>query len=208
MDTDSPPDPGKRPAKRAYKSPLREKQLAETRERIINAGVKLIHEIPNWEWKTLTYKAISDRAGVSERTVYRHFPTEREMKDAIMRKMVDSSGVDLTTLRLSDFANVTAQVFAFLSNVASTTPIEDNPTFASIDEHRRERLLNAVATDTPGWTEQERENVTALLDILWNVPPYERLIKTWQFDNQRATKVTAWLIQLILEAIKNDNRPR
>lgn len=207
MDTDSPTDPEKQSTKRAYKSPLREKQLAETRNRIIDAGVELIHEIPNWDWKTLTFKAISKRAGVSERTVYRHFTTEREMKDAIMRKMVDSSGIDLTTLQLGEFANVTAQVFSFLSNVASTPESEENPTFASIDTHRRQRLLNAVAEETPGWSREDRENVTALLDILWNVPPYERLIKTWKFDNQRATKVTAWLIQLILEAVRNDNRP-
>jgi len=208
MDTDNPPDSSHQPPKRGYKSPLREKKLAETRERIINAGVELIHKIPNWDWKTLTFRAISDRAGVSERTVYRHFPTEREMKDAIMRKMVDISGIDLSTLQLGEFTNVTAQVFSFLSNVASAPANEEDPTFASIDAHRRQCLLNAVAEETPDWSEEDRENVTALLDILWNVPPYERLIKIWKFDNQRATKVTGWLIQLIQDAIKNDNRPQ
>lgn len=193
--------------KRAYKSPLREKKRVETRQRIINAGVELIHEVPNWDWKTLTFKAVSERAEVSERTVYRHFPTERDLKDAIMQQLVDSSGVDLSTLKLEEFDKTTAQVFSFLSNVAITPSEDENPTFATIDAHRRQCLLDAVTRDIPEWSEEERINAAAVLDILWNTPLYERLVKYWGFDNDRATRVTSWLVRLIQEAIKNDNRP-
>lgn len=196
-----------KPTRRTYNSPLRERQAAETRKSIIDAGVEIIHELPNWDWKSLTFKAVGERAGISERTVYRHFSTERKLKDAIMRQLVDTAGVDLSSMELKDFPEVTAVVYQFLSKVASVEEEETDPTFASIDEHRRQALLSAVIKATPSWSTTEQENTAALLDILWNLPPLERLTKLWRFDTQRSTEIVGWLIRLIEEAIKDDRRP-
>ena len=196
-----------KPTKRSYNSPLRQQQTAETRQRIIAAGVELIHEITNWDWKSLTFKAVGERAGISERTVYRHFSTERKLKDAIMQSLVDDSGVDLSGMKLKDFAGITETVYRFLANVASAEEEESDPTFASIDENRRNALLGAVSQAKPKWSEQEQENTAALLDILWNLPPYERLVKLWRFDTDRSVKIVTWLINLIEEAIQHDRRP-
>lgn len=193
--------------RRTYNSPLRERQAAETRQSIIDAGVELIHEIPNWDWKNLTFRAVGERAGISERTVYRHFSTERILKDAIMRQLVDTAGVDLSTMELEDFPEITGVVYEFLASVASRQEEETDPTFASIDEHRRLALLDAVIRATPNWSEAEQENAAALLDILWNLPPFERLSHLWRFDTKRSIDIVGWLIRLVEEAIKKDRRP-
>lgn len=193
--------------RRTYNSPLRERQAAETRKSIIDAGVELIHELPNWDWKSLTFKAVGERAGISERTVYRHFSTERKLKDAIMRQLVDTAGVDLGSMELKDFPEVTAVVYEFLASAASAEEEETDPTFASIDEHRRLALLDAVVRATPEWSITDQENTAALLDILWNLPPLERLSKLWRFDTQRSIDIVGWLIRLIEEAVENDRRP-
>src|SRR5204862_2508851 len=59
--------------RRKYDSPVRRRQAAETRERIIAAGVDILHGFPVWNWRALTVGAVAERAGVNERTVYRHF---------------------------------------------------------------------------------------------------------------------------------------
>src|SRR5262245_58672451 len=57
---------------RRYDSVVRRERAAQTRDRIVAAGSELAHEFASWDWKPLTFRAVADRAGVGERTVYRH----------------------------------------------------------------------------------------------------------------------------------------
>ena len=99
-------------------------------------------------------------------------------------------------------------MYRFFSNFAAAQEEEEtDPTFASIDEHRCKALLDSVARARPEWSATEQENAAALLDILWNLPPYERLIRLWRFDTERSIGIVSWLIKLIEEAILLDRRP-
>jgi AcrR family transcriptional regulator len=193
--------------RRGYNSPVRRRQSAETRERIIAAGAGLVHGFPAWDWKNLTAGAVGKQAGISERTVHRYFSTERLLRDAVLQRLVEESGVSLEALELQDFASVTTRMFGYLSSFAVAPATVDDPTFASMDRQRRDALLGAVARATPGWPDRERETVAALLDIFWNLPPYERLITSWGFDTGRATRAIAWLIGLIEATVRNGPRP-
>ena len=137
--------------KRRYNSPLRQQQAAATRERIVAAGAKLVHSYPAWDWTNLTAPAVGERAGVSERTVQRHFATERQLRDAVLQRMLEESGIALQDLELDHFADVTERMFAYLSSFAIAPEPVSDPSFASMDEYRRDALLNAVARATPGW---------------------------------------------------------
>lgn len=193
--------------RRSYNSPLRQRQSAETRERIVTAGASLVHGYQAWDWTNLTAGAVGERAGVSERTVHRYFSTERKLRDAVLQRLYEESGVKLEKLELGDFADVTAHMFTYLSSFSAAPATIQDPTFASMDQHRRDALLNAVARATPSWSDRERESAAAVLDILWNQPPYERLITAWGFDNERATGAITWLIGLIEQAIRNGDHP-
>jgi AcrR family transcriptional regulator len=210
----SPPTPEENPVKqskakkrRKYDSPLRRQQRAETRERIVAAGSELVHELPDWDWKSLTFRAVAERAGVSERTVHRYFSSERKLRDAVIERLVEESGVKLDDLHLEDFASTTARVFSYLPTFAvEPAPLKD-PTFASMDQRRRDALLQAVVRATPHWSESEREMVAAALDILWTPSTYERLVATWGFDTDRSIGTITWLVDLIENAVRNDKRP-
>ena len=71
-------------SRRTYDNRARQEKAAQTRERIVAAGSELVHDFDTWNWRDLTFKAVAERAGVGERTVYRHFPTERHLHDAVM----------------------------------------------------------------------------------------------------------------------------
>ena len=193
--------------RRGYNSPVRRQQSAATRERIIAAGAELVHGFPAWDWKNLTAGAVGEQAGISERTVHRYFSTERLLRDAVLQRLVEESGVSLESLELDDFADVIAHMFSYLSSFAVAPATETDPTFAEMDQRRRDALLGAVARATPGWPDPERETVAAVLDILWTQPPYDRLITSWGFDSERAIKTITWLIGLIEESVRNDRRP-
>ena len=73
-----------------------------------------MHEFDSWNWRDLTFRAVAERAGVGERTVYRHFPTERHLHDAVMARLESEAGVSYEDVDLSTLAETTARVFAAL----------------------------------------------------------------------------------------------
>ena len=52
---------------------------------------------------------------MNERTVYRHFANERALRDAVMHRLEEEAGIDLTGLRLEDVADVAARIFEHVS---------------------------------------------------------------------------------------------
>jgi AcrR family transcriptional regulator len=195
------------PQKRSYDSPLRRQQYAETRERIIAAGARIVHGLPTWDWDALTFAAVGDGAGVSARTVHRHFSTERKLRDAVLQRLMQESGVSLEQLELDTFARLAGQVLAYLSSFAVTPQPVLDPTFAAIDAQRRTALLGAVARAAPQWPAPDQQAAAAMLDVFWNPAPFERLLGAWGFDSARAIGATTWLIGLIEDAIRSDRRP-
>lgn len=201
--------PSRPTSRRAYNSPLRQQQAAETRDRIVAAGARIAHRLPDWDWRDLTFKAVGDRAGVSERTVHRHFSSERKLRDAVLQKLVQESGVQLEGLELGDFAGIAAGVYRYLQSFKATTPTTiSDPTFAALDEQRRLALVGAVARATPQWSATDQEVAAAALDMLWNPYAYERLSTGWHFDADRATRAIDWVVGLVESAIRAGQRPK
>jgi AcrR family transcriptional regulator len=193
--------------RRTYDSPVRRQRAAETRERILAAGSELVHGFSRWDWRELTVRAVAKRAGVNERTVYRHFSSERDLHDAVMRRLQEEAGDPLEGLTLQDFPAVVARLFDYLSSFATRPHTTTDPTFAAVDERRRQALLAAVEPSTAGWSDEEREMAAALLDVLWSVVSYERLVAVWGIGAEQATEAITGLIRLLVDAIGDGRRP-
>jgi AcrR family transcriptional regulator len=65
---------------RSYRSPTRERQLRETRQQLLAAAAD---ELVAHGLADTTLSAIAERAQVSQRTVYRHFPDRQALLDAL-----------------------------------------------------------------------------------------------------------------------------
>jgi AcrR family transcriptional regulator len=196
-------------ARRTYDNRTRQQKAAQTRERIVAAGSELVHTFDSWNWRALTFKAVAERAGVGERTVYRHFPTEKHLHDAVMRRLETEAGISYEDVDLTNIDVVTAKVFASLQKFAIRESVEtpQDPTFIGVDVRRREALMRAVSAYAPRWSAAERQMAAALLDVLWNIPSYERLVGVWGIDGTRATRAIGWLMAKVITAIEDDAPP-
>jgi AcrR family transcriptional regulator len=195
------------PKRRRYESPLRQAQAAETRDRIVAAGAELVHSLPRWDWRDVTVRAVAERAGVNHRTVYRHFASERELHDAVVRRLEEEAGEPLTGLDLDGLPDVTARVFSYLSSFALRSRTAGNPTLVEVDERRREALRAAVEPAATAWSEADREMAAAVLDVLWTVNSYDRLTAVWRLDPDDASRAVAGVVRLIVEAIREGRVP-
>ena len=195
--------------RRRYDNSARAEKAGQTRERIIAAGSELVHGFDSWNWRDLTFRSVAERAGVGERTVYRHFPTERHLHDAVMQRLESEAGIVYEDVDLDNLGAVTARVFASLQRFAVRESVYTprDPTFVGVDARRREALLRAVTTSAPDWTEDEQRVTAGLLDVLWNLPSYERLVGVWGVDGSTATEAVKWLMSKVIEAVEEGGPP-
>jgi AcrR family transcriptional regulator len=192
---------------RPYDNTLRRSRAAGTRDRIISAGCDLLLGTSIRDWRGLTIRAVAERADVNESTVFRHFGSERGLKDAVMRGLEKQAGIDLDKLGLDDVADVAARIFDTVSvhPVDRRTPLDS--TLAEAGRRQREALQRAVAPFTSEWSQPDREVAAAMFDVLWGVGVYERLAVDWELDHVSAVSGITWVIELIDKAIRQGERP-
>jgi AcrR family transcriptional regulator len=193
---------------RPYDRTLRSERAAETKERILAAGSELLHHSTVRDWKRLTVRAVAERAGVNERTVYRYFGSERGLHDAVMHRQEEEAGIDLAGMDLEGIAKVATQIF----NHVSTYPMEPrpvlDPTLVDANQRQRDALLAAIATSDKGWSGEDQVLAAAMFDVLWSVASYERLVVDWQIDHERATRGLSWVIALVEQAVRDGRGPK
>jgi hypothetical protein len=126
-----------------------------------------------------------------------------------MHRLEQEAGVSYEDLALDDLAETTRRVFASLSAfaVSDWTPQVDDPTLLSIDHVRMDALLGAVGETSEGWPQAELQVAAAMLDVLWGVPSYERLVTQWKMDGPAATTAITWVMGLIVSALRDGPPP-
>jgi AcrR family transcriptional regulator len=193
---------------RRYESPVRREQVAETRERIIQAGAALLHDRAVWNFDALTVRDVAARAGVNERTVYRHFAGERELRDAVFARLEEESGLVLEDIELDSLQAFTERLLEYVSSFPLEPRAISDPTLMVAHDRQRDALMGAVQRASTRWSERDRTVAAAMLDVLWNVASYERLVADWELDPKDAVAGVTWVIGLVEDAIRSGNRPR
>ena len=207
MATSSPNADGEQPERRRYDSTLRQEKAADTRRQIVAAGIGLLHASDVRNWDVLSIRAVAERAGVHERTIYRHFGTERGMRDAVMKGLEDQAGVVLEGMQLEDVAKVATRIFEHVSSFPLPSRPALDPTLTEANRRQHSALMDAVAGRASGWSSADQTMAAGILDVLWSVAAYERLVRDWELDPARAIEAINWVIEMVEFAIGHDRRP-
>ncbi len=84
-------------------------------------------------------------------------------------------------------------------------PLE--PTLTATDQRRRATLLNAVTAAAAGWPGTDRKMAAGMLDVLWSVMSYERLVTAWELTPAQAARAITWVIGLVEAAVREGRGP-
>lgn len=197
------PDQTRRP----YNGTRRREKAAETRDRIVVAGSELLLGSSVRDWQALTIRAVADRAGVNERTVYRYFGNERGLRDAVMRFHEEQAGIDLVGMQLDDIADIAARIFDHVASYPPDPRPPLDPTLQEANQRQQDALIHAIAARTERWPESDRRIAAAMFDVLWSVATYERLVVDWKIDSEQAVHGITWVINLVEDAVRNGRGP-
>jgi AcrR family transcriptional regulator len=189
-------------AVRTYNSALRREQTEATRERILEAMTAILEADGRIE--TATNRAVAERAGVTEITVYRHFPNREALLKGLWERLNRLEGVkaglpetkaqlrDKIAPLFSSFDAAPAQI------IARVTTAEGRRMRESLDPERREAFLAVVAEAGPALPEGERAKAAAVLQLLYSAYGWLSLREQWGLTGGPAADAVGWAVDALL----------
>ena len=120
--------------------------------------------------------------GVNERTVYRHFANERELRDAVMARLEEESGVDdRRAARSTTSARSHDRILEYVSSFPLEPRTPATPRlYGRAPAPARSAPRRGGARGDRMVAERDRTIAAAMLDVLWSVASYERLVVDWE----------------------------
>ena len=150
---------------------------------------------------------MAERAGVNERTVYRYFGSERGLRDAVMQRNEQEAGIELAGMGLEDIATVAARILDHVAQYPREPPPVLDPTLMAAKDGQHQALLDAVGSAVGRAPDPQQVTVAAVLDALWSVATYERLVDGWSIEHAQAVEGIVWVIGLVEAAVRKGEGP-
>jgi AcrR family transcriptional regulator len=194
------------------KTSLRAQQQELTRDLIFQAVVDVVLEEGV---QAFTIQRVAERAGVSHRTVYRHFPT----REALLAAMAESAAEQVGDLArfstgfptLEDAPQQTRQLFALWDDFERLIRAGVMLRVAGgIDESDRQQRLGRTRTllheYAPHVSDQDRDYARYAIHALSNTVTWSQMRADWGITGVEAGDAVAYVIELIIADLKRKER--
>lgn len=184
---------------------VRDRATERTRSEIVESAAALLRdEHP----AALTVPAVASRAGVSVRTVYRHFPTKADLIDATSRRYLDQVGLD-------DLPTSTDELRQHLGRLWATFASDPEGVWA---EHRsgaggelraarlvraRETVGAAVERHAPSLTDDDEERLVDLVVAMSSSSMFLELVERCGRNVDDAADLVVWAVRTLMDQARD-----
>jgi AcrR family transcriptional regulator len=201
----------KRIDSKPYTSPLRDRQAAQTRELILDAVTTLLADRRADE---VTTRDIAATAGVSERTVYRHFPDRASLVEGLSQRMTrgDDDRPSFALSGLDDLAPTSRRLMELLDEHYAIARAEavfnaDPRRFAADTRANTREMVELLATELPELGEREQLRIAAVLRCLVSTQAWLRMREEFGVPGRESGPVVAWVIDTIIRELRAGHAP-
>ncbi len=199
-----------KPTKKTYNSTLRSEQAHLTKTKIQEALLELFQS--NGSAEEITYKEVARRAGVTEMTVYRHFPDRENLLKVLWEGITEKLGAQLTMPTTADelLRNHDDLIQGFGANeamiVASITTAQGREMRASINQERMRAFTNIVKGLNPRIPPRSARSYAAVLQLLHSAYAWDSLRCRWDMTDKEISKATKTAIEVLFDHIKRSEK--
>ena len=198
-------------ASRPYASPLREEQAAATRARIVEALAGLLE---TQDVQDISLAEVAQRAGVAERTLYRHFPTKYDLFAAMYQWVAGDPGrvEDLRPSSVEDALGLVRHVYPrYAANPRVIRQMNSWRTGEDLRHERAparraqvERAFGDVVKKLPP---KKRRRAMAVMHLLTSSDAFLMMHDFWDLDGEEAADAVTWAIRTLADSIRERGMP-
>lgn len=180
---------------------VRQDYKDQTRARILDAAVALVREAGE---EPVTIAGVAARAGVTDRTVYRHFDTREALVQSLWKRMQEQVGStepfphtadDLVASPRRQFPQFDDSRELVRASVHSSAGIEvrlgSNPA-------RQQAMLDCVADALPHLDERTLRRRAAVAQLIYSADAWDVLGRFWGLDGAEAGEAAAEALEVLL----------
>jgi hypothetical protein len=191
------------PIETTERETLRDAHKDLTRERILEAAIDCLNDE---EFDQLTMEGVAAKAGVTKRTIYRHFVTREELLKAcwpMMQKMVglpgtgnfEDTAAGLTAMPMKLFPN-----FDKLPGLirASTYSRGGRELRISVNDRRKASFLKAAREARPDLDEAEVLRLAATIQLLCSAFAWSVMRDFWGFSGEQSGQAVTDAMKVLL----------
>lgn len=182
---------------------LRDEQRTSTRERIVEAMAELVREQQTTD---VPLTAVAARAGIGERTLYRHFATKAELTEGLFgwlsrgaNELPFEAGSEALVDRAASFFAAYEQQIEVLRALASTQAVGAGRALRA--EARRETVRKALEAELDGVPEPRRTQAMAAVHLLTSSDAFLHAKDFWDLDAAEVAASSRWAVRALLAGI-------
>jgi AcrR family transcriptional regulator len=199
-----------RSERKPYTSMLRDRQVRQTRDLILDALTTLLGERRADE---VTTRDIAAAAGVSERTVYRHFPDRDALLEGLSQRLPHlGAKPSFGAGGLDDIAPTSCRLMEVLDEHYVTARAEavfnaDPRRFAADTRANTREMRELLAKELPELGEREQLRIAAVIRCLVSTQAWLRMREEFGVPGTESGPVVAWVIDTIIRELRAGNTP-
>jgi AcrR family transcriptional regulator len=160
----------------------------------------------------LTFAQVAAEARVSDRTVYRHFPTKEALLEAFWVRVQQTLGIERSTSSWDDYVATRPAAFAEMDRRerllrAVMSSAQAREARMRINAERQAGIRRVVASRVGKMPEPAFTELCALVHLLGSAPAWAALKDHWGIEGARAGRVVARAIATLAAAASHRGQP-
>ncbi len=200
-------------APRRYSSPLRERQAVQTRDLILDALTELLEDHRADE---VTTREIARSAGVSERTVYRHFPDRGALLAGLSDRLGSLIGKDPPEAGVETFEDLKTMAIRLMADLDEFHVAARAEALFNADPRRfsqatgaNSQFMQAVIADAlPELDTRDHLRLAAVIRCLLSSQAWLRMREEFGVPGEESGPMVAWVLDAIFNEIQRGNPPK
>jgi AcrR family transcriptional regulator len=186
---------------------LRERHAAMTRDHILDKAYELLINHPDQQF---SHEAVAASAGVGARTVYRYFPAQSDLYEALYEAYWMRVRKQAGTIFPSSEAEILPQIpilfGGFERDQKVICAILESPAGHRIRERGapegRASLTKGLAGLTAGMSPAQKRQVVAIFLAIYSAPFWELLRKRGGLSGADAVAAAEWTISTLIQGLR------
>jgi AcrR family transcriptional regulator len=198
---------------RKYDSPARDAAKQETRDHILDA---LVEVVTREGVHAFTVQKVADAAGVTHRTVYRHFATREDLLDGLdelIERRGREAALDPEPAELTDLPELVSTAYrsfdAFPDAIRAYVIVSIALGRKVASFERRSRMMREyIARIFPGLTEEEVAEAAGVIRLLGSSRGWHLLTTEQDLSTDAAARAASRAVEVLLADLAARSRRR